>query len=430
MVFAPLDGAGAPFVRAQLDLVGLARAQYAALLQAVARGADVEPERAVVSFSHSHSAGLFTPDRESLPGGTLIRTYLEELLRKLTDVSERAMRSLASATLTYATGRCAMNASRDYWDAERRRYVCGFNPDSPADETLIVARITGATGQAVGTLVHYGCHPTTLAWENSLLSPDYVGALRERVAGETGAPCVFSLGACGDLGPRRGYSGDPALADHNGRQLAFAALSLLEAMPSPATDFAYAGPVISGATLGTWSEVPLSDERRAATTRFSASTYSIDLPLKGLPERASLETEVNTWEARRRKAEALGDDTGARDCGARSERARRWLGRIADLPPGGTYPVRLSVLRLGDAVWVTCAGEPYSALAVELRRRFPDMVLLVTPLSGEMQVAYMLPRELYGKGLYQEEPSPLAPGCLEDLIEAIAVRIEEHLRQD
>jgi hypothetical protein len=62
---------------------------------------------------------------------------------------------------------------------------------------------------------------------------------------------------------------------------------------------------------------------------------------------------------------------------------------------------------------------------VELRRRFPDLTLLVSSLAGDTQVAYLLPREDYGKGLYQEEPSSLAAGCLEVLADAITHRIEE-----
>src|SRR5207253_8221332 len=109
----------------------------------------------------------------------------------------------------------------------------------------------------LGTIVNYACHPTTLAWENTLVSPDYVGAMREVVERETGAPCLFLQGSSGDLGPRDGYTGDTAVADRNGRQLGFAALSGLEAMPPAGTYFEYAGPVVSGATLGSWEHRPL-----------------------------------------------------------------------------------------------------------------------------------------------------------------------------
>ena len=72
---------------------------------------------------------------------------------------------------------------------------------------------------------------------------------------------------------------------------------------------------------------------------------------------------------------------------------------------------------------VTCSAEPYSWLGSELRRRFPDLILFISPISGNAQVAYLLPRDRYGQGLYQEEPSALAPGCLEALTDAISAKI-------
>ena len=115
----------------------------------------------------------------------------------------------------------------------------------------------------------------------------------------------------------------------------------------------------------------------------------------------------------------------ARDAGARAERCRRWLARIAKLPDGSTFALDYSVYHFGDAVWITTSAEPYSWLSDELRRRFPSLTLLITPISGNTQVAYLLTRDHYGKGLYQEEPSSLAPGCLEALVDAISSRIAD-----
>src|SRR5205814_204485 len=112
--------------------------------------------------------------------------------------------------------------------------------------------------------LNYACHPTTLAWENTLISPDYVGALREVVEAYTRAPCLFLQGASGNLGPRDGYVGDVKVADRNGRQLAFAALSAIETLPPPGTFFEYAGPVVSGAILGSWKHKPLTEAERKA----------------------------------------------------------------------------------------------------------------------------------------------------------------------
>ena len=57
-------------------------------------------------------------------------------------------------------------------------------------------------------MVNYACHPTTLAWQNTLISPDYVGAMREVVGSRHDAPCLFLQGASGDVGPRVGFVGD------------------------------------------------------------------------------------------------------------------------------------------------------------------------------------------------------------------------------
>lgn len=432
MAFGPAqerDGSGVQLVRAQLDLPGLVKPQHYDLLQALSEASGLPLDQIIISYSHTHAAGWFTPDRIALPGGELIEAYLATLRAKLQEACRQALATMQEVTITYAQGRCNLAANRDYWDEENNLYACGYNPDAPADDTVVVARMTGQTGQWVAVVVNYGCHPTSLAWENTLISPDYVGAMREVVEQATGATCVFALGACGDLGPKNGFVGDVAVADRNGRQLGYAALAALETMLPPAADFVYQGPVVSGATLGTWAAVPLTGERLAEISRFAGGIYTVDLPLKPRPDAAALKQELADWLARIKEADAQGKTVEARDYNARAERARRWLARLNDLPEGATMPLQYTVHRLGDAVWITCGGEPYNAIQVELRRRFPEFTLLFSPVAGELQVAYLLPAERYGKGLYQEEPSILAPGCLELLTEAIAERVEELTRK-
>src|SRR5207302_773883 len=80
-------------------------------------------------------------------------------------------------------------------------------------------------------------------------------------------PCLFLQGASGDLGPCEGFVGDPAVADRNGRQLGYAVLAALESLSPPLTRFEYQGPVVSGATLGTWAHVPLDERSRQVKGR-------------------------------------------------------------------------------------------------------------------------------------------------------------------
>jgi hypothetical protein len=427
LAFAPLHEAednSAGWIQAQFDMVGLGGGDHQAMIDAIVEGSGLAANQVVLSYSHSHSAGFFSRDRAELPGGELIGPHLEEVKEKVRAAARLAVHSLSEVILTYGFGRCGLVANRDYWDSERSAYACGFNPDAPADDTVVVARATSPQGRLLATLVNYACHPTTLAWDNTLISPDYIGAMRATVEQATGAPCIFSLGACGDLGPRQGYLGDPQVADCNGRQLGYAALAALERLDPPGQDFSYLGPVVSGATLGAWGHTPQNEQRASEVRTFAGGAFSVDLAQRERPDAAQLALDLAGWLERQQAADSQGDTVAARDYGAHAERARRWLRRLGDLPSGPTYPFGFTVRRVGDAFWVSTGGEPYNALQTRLRESFPNHPVVVSVLAGELSVAYLLPADRYGRGLYQEEPSILAKGCLETLGDAIIAEME------
>jgi hypothetical protein len=334
------------------------------------------------------------------------------------------MADLAPAAITYGVGRCDLAAHRDFWDGASRQWVCGFNPGRAADDTVVVGRVTRADGRPVAVLVNYACHPTTLAWENRLISPDYPGALRETVEQALDVPCVFIQGASGELGPKHGYVGDVAVADANGRQLGYAALSALTALPPAESRFEYSGAVVSGATLGTWRYVPEDADRRAACTHWGVLDDPVSLPYRpGLPVRQEVEEARSRWLDEEAAAMREGDEDRQRDCRAMAERQTRMLARLKLLPPGDRYPYLLRVWRMGDAIWVGTQGEPYNLLQTSLRGEFPDLPIVVCSLANGWGPSYLPPAELYGQGIYQESVAVLAPGCLEAVIAEAAGRI-------
>ncbi len=424
VALAPLDQPDELRLRVQLDHIGMTASHHQALIAHITAATGITAENIVTTFSHSHAAGLFAPDRVHLPGGELIEEHVARINTNVAAAAVAAIANLQPAFITYGTGCCRLATDRDYWDDESGFHACGYNPEATADETLVVARVTDATGTALAIIVNYGCHPTTLAWENTEISPDYVGAMREVVEASTGATCIFALGACGELSPRQCHVGDTAVADNNGRELGYAALATLATMDPPAQDFHYAGPVISGATLGTWQHRPMDDAHLQRAAHFVGGAYTVELPQRTLPDPVALEAEMEEWGTKQQEADAAGDVVGARDYGARLERARRWRMRVRHLEDRATAPFHYSVYRLGDAFWVTTGGEPYSTIQTELRRRFPNHPIIFSPLASDFQMAYLLPADRYGKGLYQEEPSILAQGCLEQLIDAVAATMQ------
>ena len=412
-----------------LDHCVLGSVEQKQLMAHIEQATGQAKESILVIFSHTHGAGLMGLERASLPGGDLIPGYLLSMAERAAMLVKEALAQLAAADITYGVGHCKLAAHRDFWDAERKLFACGFNPAVPADDTVLVARVTAADRRLLASVVNYACHPTTLGWDNTLISPDYIGALREVVERETGAPCLFLQGASGELGPVEGCVGDPAVADRNGRQLAYAALSALTALPAAGTRFRYIGPVVSGATLGAWAHNPLSAEELAAKQLWQCTRWNELLAYRpGQPEAAQVEAELKQFQADEVAACAAGDSAKAADCRAMAERKRRLLHRLSQLPAGEKFPLQVTLWRVGDAFWLGVQGEFYSVLQTELRRRFPGKAIIVATIAADWGASYLPSRELYGTGIYQETIAVVAPGSLEQLLESVAARIAANIR--
>lgn len=424
-----------PLVIVSLDHCLLGETEIKLLRDAILARVQEPLAQLLITFTHTHGAGLMSLDRADLPGGELIEPYLREMAAKCADLVADAMLNMTHATITYGYGRCSLATNRDYWDEERRQFVCGFNPSEPADDTLLVARITQTTERhrLIATIINYACHPTTLAWQNQLISPDYIGALRELVERETTVPgsdpppCIFLQGASAELGPRDGFCGDLSAADANGRQLGYSALAALTALPPPMTKLVYQGPQVSGATLGVWEHQAHQGELLAQTRDSELRQVVLQLPYRtDRPSRGDVEAVLKEQEQIKQAAVAAGNEAAARNAHAMIERQTRMLRRLDELPPG-SYPYVIQAWRLGDAIWLGVRGELYSQLQTELRARFAPTPIVVMTLVDGWGPSYVVPQETYGKGLYQESIAVLAPGSFEKIIAACGEVIQELL---
>uniref|UniRef100_A0A7C2NX49 Neutral/alkaline non-lysosomal ceramidase N-terminal domain-containing protein n=1 Tax=Schlesneria paludicola TaxID=360056 RepID=A0A7C2NX49_9PLAN len=423
----PLEAAqGRPQVVVALDHCILDTGEQTRIRQATAEATDLTVDRVLVSLSHTHGSGWMSRTRADLPGGELIGPYLDSLAQTIPRLAREAQQSAAPATFVYGIGRCALAAQRDYLDVERGQFVCGFNPTGPADDTLLVARVTNAAGTLLATVVNYACHPTTLAWENTLISPDWVGAMRETIEHSTGCPCLFLQGASGDLGPREGFVGDPAVADRNGRQVGYAVLSTLAGLPPAGTEYRYVGPVLSGATIGVWQHQPLAPATLERQAAWHWEQLTVELPYRhDLPTVEQTTAERDHWLAEETRARTAGDHDRLRQCRAEAERRTRQLARLSSLSAGRTHALTVQLGVLGDALWISLPGEYYQIFQQQLRQRFAPRPVIVATLTNAWQPGYFPAASSYGYGIYQEVISAMAPGCLETLIESLARRIQE-----
>jgi hypothetical protein len=425
LVIEPLNEEyGSTQIIVSLDHCILDGQEMRSIRHSISAATSIEYNNIKITLTHTHGSGWMSRTRSHLPGGELIGPYLEELAQKLTRLAQETQLHLREVTMVYGAGVCRMAAHRDYYDETTGRFVCGFNPTGPADDTLLVANLVDESGNTLATVVNYACHPTTLSWDNTWISPDWVGAMRETVEQFTNGLCLFVQGASGDLGPKEGFVGDISVADRNGRQVGFEVLATLEGLPRPGTEYRYAGAVTSGTSIGTWKHTSLDEESLNEQSWWQWKHCTVDLPYRhDLPTVELTKTEREHWLAEESIARNASDEQRVRDCRAQVEQRTRQLTRLEALEPGSTYPLHVDLGILGEAIWVFVPGELYQVFQTTLRERFAPRPVVVSTLTNDWQPGYIPPANSYGYGIYQEVIAATAQGSLETLIDAISSQI-------
>lgn len=377
------------------------------LRKGILEALSIGPSQLMMCLSHTHSGpGIYRGDA-SKPGGQFIEPYLDSIRESAISAVKTALSNAVPATLTWDYGKCNLAANRDLPEKNTDRILVGFNPGKSADDTLLVGRITDKQHRVMATIVNYACHPTTLAWDNRLISPDYVGAMRELVQEQTHAPCLFLQGASGNLAPSEQYTGDPAVADKHGRQLGYAALSTLEAMLPPETQLSCSRIMESGAPLAIWERFAIKP-----ADSLSAKMIEVPFPLKQLPGTAEIEKEWNNCKDRVLK-----------------ERLSRKLAIRKAIGDDDIARIPLWIWQLGDSFLIGQPNEAYSGFQEQLRLRLsPRVVAVMNIVNGS--VGYLPPRELYDKDIYPVWQTPFAAGSLELLIETAIQAAEECIAEN
>jgi hypothetical protein len=355
----------------------------------------IRNDQLITHMGHTHSGPITNLQNLNRKGGDLIPAYRDKIVDGAVAALAGAKASAQPAVASWAEGRCNLARNRDLvLDSET--FLCSVNPDGPTDDTVLVGRVTDMKGKIIATMVNYACHPVSLGGGNKLISPDYYGAMREVVERDTGgAPCLFLHGASGDMTPLRSYESDTAIADQNGRQLGYAALSTLTGMLPPQQEIAFDRIEDSGARLGRWSLRP-----KPANTTLRATVSETELPYVDLPSEAELVEAIRVCTDRPLK-----------------ERLERRLMVRHDVGEGKSRKVRTTLLQIGDAFLVGAPAEPYSAFQKEIRAQFPGHAVMVLNIVNG-NVGYLAPAETYAKpGLYQIKISLFRPGCMEQVIE-------------
>jgi hypothetical protein len=378
------------------------------LRTAILEATGLQQQQLMFHPSHTHSAPRTAPEFADRPGGHLIAPYRAQLIATCTELVANARSRLRPATLTWRAGHCALAFNRELLSPDDGRMLCGLNPAAKADGTLLVGRVVGADGAVRATLVNYACHPISLGGGNTLISPDYVGAMRETIEGGSGGgECVFLHGASGDQAPRRSFESDARYADQNGREVGYSALSVLAAMFPPQRALRFAGAEESGTPLAIWQERSI-----AAAGAIEARRITLRLEISDLPSREQLQQAIRE----------------AQESYMVERLTRRLLAResVGDGPEG---EFSFLIWRLGDSFIVGTPAEMHTGFQLELRRRFPGSSIAVLNIVNGY-ASYLPPRADYAVGAYPTRVALYKAGSMERVLEAADRTMREMIAAD
>jgi hypothetical protein len=403
LVFQDQSGS-AELILITLDMMIVWQREADTIRAAILTRLRLKPHQLILHPSHSHSTPSLLSRQVDKPGGHLIPPYLASIPTFCLELIDEARAAASDATLTWAYGQCGLAFNRDAIDPSTGRDICGLNLAVKADNTMLVGRVSDDAGKVKATIVNYACHPVSLGGGNRLLSPDYIGAMREIVEKETaGAVCVFFQGAAGDVTPRRSYEANVEAADQNGRELGYAALSTLASMFPPGQQLEYQGIEESGTALGIWRLTP----KATISTEISGEVVTTKLPIKGMPTRLEIKEKLATASDR-----------------VEIERLERAFDRRSMVGDGTQADLPFTVWRLGESFLVSTPAEPYTQFQVSLRERFPGAAIAVL-MASDGAKNYLPRPSSFKRDVYQVKVALFDVGSLESATDQVSHAIRE-----
>ena len=293
----------------------------------------------------------------------------------------------------------------------------GRNPDGFVDRELVVFRIDDAQGEPIAVIANFQCHGTVLAYENKVISSDWIGMARATV--EHAFPGALSLvfqGAAGNQGPIEGFSGDLAVAHRLGQTLGHQIAAVAMQIETVRRVPTFEGFVESTAYQARqhWRVRGPRDARLAFASR-----------IVDVPRRTYSESEIEGMRSRLQKARSqLESRTGGPDPRTRHQAAAR-VRRFADLLEQWTRPVdpsplqvEVQALRVGDLAIVAMPGEPFAEIGKAVKESSPFEFTMFCGYSDGVGGDYIPTAEEYAHGGYEVERSPYNPGTAESVIRA------------
>jgi hypothetical protein len=374
------------------DVLGHAGAVASEIRSRVAAEVGCEPSEVLVAATHTH-ASLWPGSAVKVSGQSIEewlpgeREYVDALPELYARVARRAAADATEGRASWGQGGVpglAVNRREVAPDGQR---IIGWNPDGEVDDTVTAIRFDGASGEPLGTIVGFACHPVVLGPVVASANADFVGPLRDAVESLRGGTCLFLQGASGDVQPRE------ALHDERGHEVEFGRRIAIEAVRAIADEDPWPKETVR-ASIGRWTPTAIyrsSLVPGAVDQIVRAVATTIDVDLLPLQSAGELRADLDRLATARTAASERGEPRSVTNGLDNQIRwTQKWLNQDRPSVPGEAS-VEIWAGRIGDGVIVGISAEPFASIGRAIQAGGPPGRTFVSGCCGAV-VGY-LPNE-------------------------------------
>ena len=374
-----LESAGQSCAIVSCDLLGLHEDITRQVRHQVREETGIPEQAIVLAATHSHAGPA------GLRGGMFSRLderLAETLVRQLSGLVHSSIEQRRPAALRLGS------AVVDTVSMNRR------HPDWPIDPLLRVVLIEGEDGRPIASLLNFACHATVLSGSNHLLSGEFPGAACRLLLAQTGAPCVYLNGACGNVNPVW-IKQDFESVERVGQIIGGQALRVIGELRT-------LGPGQRAHNIR-WDEFPEKPAPgRALEPRLRSARSEIEVPLRQFEPEETYATRIAELQMR---AEALAPGSGERrEAMAQLTRLQneRWAAGWARRQPEKTAQrTEIQAMGLGEGLaLLALPGEFFVETAQAIRTECGSEDLLLACYANDY-IGYVIPQDAYEQGGYE-----------------------------
>jgi hypothetical protein len=197
-----------------VDILALTNDQMDRIWNMAGERLNLKPDQLFINCSHTHAGPEVHPAfncNTCAPGEVLQPDpgYIDQLLGNILLSVEKAIKNLEPAEAFWNIGETFIGINRrapdkSLYSKEATGYENFPNPDGVVDRSCPVILFKDKKGKPLSLIFGAACHPTTMRYDNYLISAEYPGVARQILEKDLGgAPALFLQGMAGDVKPRQ-----------------------------------------------------------------------------------------------------------------------------------------------------------------------------------------------------------------------------------